>query len=507
MGARSAKAARDLVRAELVATGSTVPAIAAEMGARYRFRPRSAWRHALGWPQWRLAQEYRITNPELAVTESRISEWENWPFGGTKPSPEVLAGLAVTFGHGCTPTDLVDDLDLAQLSRAEQALFVRLDSPGADVGARATNSSALDFHPDWTVSLKEAMHMWQDDLNRRDFLIGVGFSASAYTSPALRWLTAPPTAGPTTSSPSDMARSETRVIGEPDIELIHQMLGAFREVDNRFGGGQVRESVVRFLSTDITTLLNGRYDAKVGSALLSASAQVTQLAAWTSYDVGRHATAQRYLTQALRMATAAGDRPLGAEILAAMSHQATYLKHGLEAVDLARAAEKAAIEAGIGALSAEAAVLEAQGHAVLGDERASAVALDRAERAFDRAENTTSPEWLGYFDQSYLAAKFGHCFTDLNRGDLAIPFAQRSMDMDDNRYARGRQFNLALLARAYHQAGEVEQAAAVAVDAAKAAAPLKSERSRDYLRDLASRLAPHAGLPAVQEFTAELQVA
>lgn len=150
--------------------------------------------------------------------------------------------------------------------------------------------------------------------------------------------------------------------------------------------------------------------------------------------------------------------------------------------------------------------MEAQGHAVLGDEAASAVALDRAERAFDKAENTATPQWLGYFDQSYLTAKFGQCFTALGRGDLALPFAQRSLDMD-SAYARGRQFNLALLARAHHQAGEVEQAAEVAVDAAKAAVELKSERSRDYLRDLASRLAPHAGLPAVQEFMSLLSPA
>lgn len=36
----------------------------------------------------------------------------------------------------------------------------------------------------------------------------------------------------------------------------------------------------------------------------------------------------------------------------------------------------------------------------------------------------------------------------------------------------------------YHRAGEVEQVAEVAVDAAKAAAELKSERSRDHLRDV-----------------------
>ncbi len=77
----------------------------------------------------------------------------------------------------------------------------------------------------------------------------------------------------------------------------------------------------------------------------------------------------------------------------------------------------------------------------------------------------------------------------------------------DHSYARGRQFNLALLSRAHHQAGEVEQAAEVAVNAAKAAVELKSERACDYLRDLASRLAPHAGLSAVQEFKSLLSAA
>ena len=498
MAARSAKASRDRVRDELLAAGLSVPAVAAGMADRFGLRPRLAWRYALDWPQWRLAQEFRVANPGLAVTESRISEWENWPYGGTKPTPEALAGLAVAFGHGCVPADLVDALDLTHLSRAEQALFARRGASATSPALVGNATNGLDFHPDWSLSLGEAMTMWQQDVNRRDFLLGAGFSASAYTIPAFRWLTAPPAADPVGTG--------ARVVGTPDVELVHQMLRAFREVDNRFGGGQVRDAVVRFLSTDVAALLQGRYDRAVGSRLLSVAAQVTQLAAWTSYDIGRHATAQRYLTQALRMAAAAEDRPLGAEILAAMSHQAAYLRHGMEAVDLARAAERAATDSGIGALAAEAAVLEAQGHAVLGDQAASAVALDRAERAFDKAENTATPQWLGYFDQSYLAAKFGQCFTALGRGDLALPFAQRSLDMD-SAYARGRQFNLALLARAHHQAGEVEQAAEVAVDAAKAAVELKSERSRDYLRDLASRLAPHAGLTTVQEFMSLLSPA
>ena len=72
-------------------------------------------------------------------------------------------------------------------------------------------------------------------------------------------------------------------------------------------------------------MINGRYDAATGRRLLSAVAETTQLAGWASYDAGMHGLAQRYLIQALRLAAGAGDRALGAEVLAAMSHQAAYL--------------------------------------------------------------------------------------------------------------------------------------------------------------------------------------
>jgi transcriptional regulator with XRE-family HTH domain len=335
-----------------------------------------------------------------------------------------------------------------------------------------------------------AIELWRSDLERRDFLTAAAFNATAFLIPALRWLTTP-------SAPA--AGSGVRVVGMPDVEMVRQMLGAFRSVDNQYGGGYVRERVVRFLHHDVAELLQGQYDTRTGRALLSTAAEATQLAGWATYDVGRHALAQRYMVQALRLAGAAEDRPLGAEILAAMSHQAAYLRAGDEAIDLARAAGRAANEAGVGAIAAEAAVLEAQGHAVNGSAAATASSLDRAERLFDQAERATDPQWLGYFDEAYLAAKFGQTFTALGRGDLAVRFAERSLDMDD-RYARGRMFNLALVARAHAQDGNVEEAAAAGHEALDAAQGLDSARSRDYLAEIAQRLAPHAGIDAVDTY-------
>jgi hypothetical protein len=358
--------------------------------------------------------------------------------------------------------------------------------------APGTAVDALEFASGWGQGVEVAAGLWRGDMERRNLLRHAGFSAAAFLAPAVRWLTAPLDERP--SGAGD------RIIGEPDIDTIHRVTSTFRALDNKHGGGHIRETVVRFLDAEVAALLrHGRFDESTGAALLSAAAELTQLAGWAAHDSGLDGLAQRYLIQALRLAMGASDRPLAAEILAAMSHQAAYLRAATEAVDLARAAGRVAADAGVAAISAEAAVLEAHGHAVGGDESACAKALDRAERTLDRADRGSDPQWIDYFDEAYLSAKFGHCFAALGRGDLAQRFATRSLDMDQ-RYVRGRQFNLSLLARACAQVGEIEQASVIGVEAVQLAGKLRSHRCVDYVRDLADRLAPHVGLPAVRDF-------
>lgn len=402
--------------------------------------------------------------------------------GLKRPSPSVLALLEAALGAGGQL------LALASAASADDG-----EASAGTVNAGGTTIPGLEFAADWQRGVAVATELWRDDMQRRDLLRGVGFSAAAYLSPAVRWLTAPLDESP--------ASAGERLVGEPEIEAVRRVTGVYRSLDNQFGGMRVRDSVVRFLDTEVAELLRGRYDQRTGRALMSAAAEATQLAGWSSYDAGLHGLTQRYMVQALRLAAAAGDRPLGAEIMAAMSHQAAYLRASTEAVDLARAAGLMAAQAGVAAIEAEAAVLEAQGHAVGGDEAACAAALDRAERAFDRAERGSDPQWIGYFDEAYLSAKFGHCFTALGQGKTAARFAVRSLDMDGQAYARGRQFNLALLAVAHVQCGDPEQAAVVGVQAATAAERLNSRRAQDYLADLADRLGPYQGLSAVDEFS------
>lgn len=117
----------ELVREEMLSCGCSVGEVAHELGTRFGMRPRTAWRRALAWSQVWLAREYNWRYPGADLTFRRISDRERWPLTGTdhrRPSLEYLVRLAATYGHGCTPADLVDAHDLERLGPIEWATAI-----------------------------------------------------------------------------------------------------------------------------------------------------------------------------------------------------------------------------------------------------------------------------------------------------------------------------------------------------------------------------------------------
>ncbi|WP_091201912.1 helix-turn-helix domain-containing protein [Micromonospora narathiwatensis] len=392
---------------------------------------------------------------------------------------------------------IADGCRMPDHARTAMGLAPRQAAPPADPG-RLTPSrpSELPVNRTWQDDVRSAAELWRGDVNRRDVLRQVGFSSAGYTLPALRWFTAP--------DPAPVTQPGRSAVGQPEIDTIRAMTATYRRLDNQYGGGHARDTVARYLHQEVTPLLtDGRYDHPTGQRLLSAAAELAQLAGWQAYDTAEHGIAQRYLTLALDFAHAAGDDGLGAEILAAMSHQATYLGHTATGLDLARAAGQTARRAGVPVLTAEAHVMEAHALAKANDERACAAALHQAEQALDRADRSTDPQWLSYFDEAYLSAKFGHCFHALGRNTHAERFAARSLRMD-NRYVRGKAFNLTLLASVHAQQGEPDRACTIGAEALTLTTQLRSARAVRYLRDLQTQLTPHRRLPTVRHFTGRI---
>ncbi|NJC72635.1 helix-turn-helix transcriptional regulator [Planosporangium thailandense] len=351
----------------------------------------------------------------------------------------------------------------------------------------------------WQCAVGRAVEFWGGDVERRDMLRYGVFSAAGYALPALQWFT----------SEDDLPHSIAgrRTVGQPDVDMIREMTGTLRQLDNQYGGVRTRATAARYLYSEVAPLLrDGRFDDRTGRLLFSAVAEVSQLAGWMAYDSGEHGVAQRYLTHALDLARSAGDRPLGAEILAAMSHQATYLGDARTAIDLARAARRTAAEAGIQVLVAEAAVMEAHAHARGGDGRACATSLSRAEQALDRADRSLDPQWISYFDTAYMSAKFAHCFRELGQARKAEHFAIQSLRMD-GRYVRGRTFNLLLLATTHAQQDDYERACVIGGQALTLMAQIQSVRAVEYLRVLQERLSRYATFPVVRQFNARAAAA
>jgi hypothetical protein len=365
-----------------------------------------------------------------------------------------------------------------------------------DLGFPAINelpTIGLRFATSWRDTIEVITTLWRSDLERRQFIIDSVFAAGAYATSAIRWLTAPP-------GRISLPAKSIRHVGRADVEAIREVTQTFYRLDNLFGGGRARLTVVRYLHDEVGPLLHdGRYSETVGQDLFSAAAELTRLAGWMAYDLEQHGLAQRYLIQALRLAREADNNALGGEILAGMSHQAVYLRQADDGLDLARAAYESATKAGLPTLASESLIMQGHAFAVSKETTACGRALNAAEHVFERSRTADTPQWLCYFDEAYMAAKFGHCFRELGQGDKAERFALRSLDMVDG-YTRGRTFNIVLLANAHLQQQNPDEACAAGNQALDLASGLQSARTIKYIRDFRRRMTRFEKDPVVSDF-------
>jgi hypothetical protein len=361
-----------------------------------------------------------------------------------------------------------------------QAPFAEISPEYPDTPARAAGN---------VVSL------WRADLADKGVLVRGRIDPGAWNDASLRWLVDP-------VSPPEADRPGGVRVGVGDVERFRVTVDAFRQLDDRFGGGHGRQALLQYLSGDGDRLLRGRFTGAVGRALFSSVAEATLLAAWMSYDSAPgSALAQRYFIQALALAQTGGDRLLGASILDAMSHQATYTGRFGEAASLARAARTGTAGIATPTLTAHFHTMEARALARLADARGCDRALAEAVREFERRRPDDDPAWIRYFDESELAAEFGHCMRDLGRPADAAEYASRSVaTAEDTGFVRSDFFATMVLADAHLAAGDLEQGCATALIALRAGELIRSARCVRYLREFRQRLARTADATVVTDF-------
>jgi hypothetical protein len=351
----------------------------------------------------------------------------------------------------------------------------------------------LTYPDELSVGVGVATGLWQADLDSVSTLLTAPVNVAAWNDASLSWLV---------SNRHDMlSYAGKRTVGPADIAGIRNTTELFDRLDGQHGGGHARRALVEFLRTDLAALLNGTYTEDVGRELFRAAAEAALLGAWMTYDAGLHGLAQRYFVQALRLAQSTGDRLLGASILDAMSHQATFLGKYREAANLARAARMGTETAGSAIALAHYSAMEARALARLGDVAGCDRAMATAVRDFERANLDSDPaQWFGYFNESELAAELGHCNRDLGRPVDASTYAEQSLGPTPSGYVRSDFFATMVLADAHLAHGDVEQACHVALNALQIGEQLKSARCGAYVAEFQQRLSGVGKTPVVADF-------
>lgn len=318
-------------------------------------------------------------------------------------------------------------------------------------------------------------------------------TTAASSVATLRWLLAPLDRQP------QRAHGD-RLVGRNDVAAVMAMHQSLSQLDDTHGGGAVLHMALTYLRHDVAPLLRGRYSAGIGKALFAATSQLIMALAWMAYDAAHHDLARRSMIQALRLSHAAGDRSFGGRVLAAMSHQALHLGAVDEAIDLARAAVEGTGGRATPGAQAMFAATEARAQAIYGNQGECQRLIGLAERAFDRVQVDTEPSWIGFIDEGELAGKFGRCFRDLGQMRQADSFLALSMQRHKQIYPRSRAITQLIWASTYVRHGELEEACRLGNDALIAIGPIRSERTRDYLRELHNDLAPHHHVSVVADF-------
>jgi hypothetical protein len=365
----------------------------------------------------------------------------------------------------------------------------------------------LAFPRDVGQAVKSATELYRLDLaGRRAGSGGIwqslagSFAVSAYATPASRWLITP--ADSSVAREASAAESGSPVkVGHSDVQKLREAAEDARRWDSKYGGGDWRSSMVpECLRVEAAPLLLGSYSDEVGRALFGASAELTRLAGWMAFDTGQQEAAQRYYIQALRLARAAADVPLGGYVLASMSLQATYRGFGDEGVDLAQAA----VERNRGLATARTMsffrLVEARAHARAGDAQAAGAALRSAEAWLERSrEGDPDPTWLGFYTYDRFAADAAECYRDLKAPRQVRRFTEQALSKPTEEFVRSHGLRLVVSAVAELESGNLDAACEQGVRAVEVAGRISSARTTEYVKDLLHRLEPYGDEPRVAE--------
>jgi tetratricopeptide (TPR) repeat protein len=388
---------------------------------------------------------------------------------------------------GVTPRDSPTREAIREALSRRLGRRVAIDELGFDAESTVNPDVGLGYPTDPEHGITHVAELLRADAADVAAIVESSYNVAAWNESSIAWLVGEQRRPTSSEGPAR--------VGASDVRRLRAMRDSFDRIDNTFGGAHARQALVRYLSGELPRLLRAGASPEVRRTLFAAAGEATQLAAWMAYDSGLHGLSQRYFVQALGFADAADDSDLGASVLDAMSHQASFLGRHREAANMARAASLGTKRTSAPLLSAHFDMMEARALARAGDTSECDRAMNSAIAHFERRDAEDGPPWISYFDTAEFYAELAHCHRDLGRPDRAIEYATYALGSASGDYARSDFFVALVLADAHLDRGDIEEGCDVARKALSVSEGLDSVRCRTYVSEFKLRLQRHEKSP------------
>ncbi|MCX2971189.1 MULTISPECIES: hypothetical protein [Streptomyces] len=293
-------------------------------------------------------------------------------------------------------------------------------------------------------------------------------------------------------------------VGTPHLVGLRDQLLSLYQLDDAYGGGDVRSLAVRHLRRVRRVVNTGTYQEAIGRQLQLLAGEAAEHCAWLHYDADDQDTARRYWGEALTTATMLRDSGLTILALASLSMQANHEGRPRDGLDLARAAQERAARHGSPVLRSLIAAREARALSLMADKRAASRRLADALRLLERPDRgQPPPQWAAFHGAAELDYAQGLFYTELGRHGAAARFLRAALAHQDRTYGRNRALYRLTLSRSLVAAGEVDEGAASAVASLEHIEEVESGRVLRRLAEVADLLGA-VDAAAAREAAAEL---
>jgi transcriptional regulator with XRE-family HTH domain/tetratricopeptide (TPR) repeat protein len=296
-----------------------------------------------------------------------------------------------------------------------------------------------------------------EEMQRRAFLQNIGVTAGfAVTSVAVQ--------------PWERLSAALRQPGRLDREIIAELehvTVTLEALESQVSPKALLGPVVGHLDT-VASLLKGSPRPSLRQQLCSIAGETAGLAGWLTWDLEDRKAAGAYFRTGIEAAREADDRALGAYLVGSSCVQPAYRErpharlrrlegttHGFTRTDATPSTQ------------AWLVTLEAEAHALAGDERATLRAMDEADAIMSRLADEPSARRprVAFFNAAYLDGERGVALARLGRPEAAQDVLASALASLDPEAVKTRPRLLTALATSRVRQGNIEEACQLGADA------------------------------------------